>query len=97
MASRKSKPGRPLSKRPLSQRPLGELIAAEPRLLELLDKHGITFCAGCYLTLFSPPLKAAVYHAVPDPQGFLRKLERLLSGRHGPTHSPIRPKRKRRA
>jgi len=57
---------------------LGELIGGNPRVLKVLDKHGITFCAGCYLTLFAPPAKAAVYHAVPDVEKFLGDLRRAL-------------------
>ena len=57
---------------------LGELIAHDARVLKILDKHGITFCAGCYLTLFASPERAAVYHAVPHPKKFLKDLERLL-------------------
>ncbi len=73
MARRRSRAGRGL-KAPV----LGELIARDPRVLALLDEHGITFCAGCYLTLFSSPERAAVYHAVPDPRGFVKRLQALL-------------------
>ena len=57
---------------------LGELIGGGKRVLAVLDKHGITFCAGCYLTLLSPPEKAAVYHAVPNVGKFLVDLRRAL-------------------
>jgi hypothetical protein len=60
---------------------LGELIDGNKRVLEVLDKHGITFCAGCYLTLFAAPEKAAVYHAVPDVGRFLADLKRALSAK----------------
>lgn len=59
-------------------RPLGELIDDNRKVLAVLDKHGITFCAGCYLTLFASPEKAAVYHAVPDVKKFLADLRRAL-------------------
>lgn len=62
----------------IKPKPLGELIDANKRVLAVLDKHGITFCAGCYLTLFSAPEKAAVYHAVPDVGRFLADLRRAL-------------------
>ena len=62
----------------LAPKPLGELIGANKRVLAVLDKHGITFCAGCYLTLMSPPERAAVYHAVPDVERFLSDLRRAL-------------------
>ncbi len=55
---------------------LGALIDGNKRVLEVLDKHGVTFCAGCYLTLFSSPEKAAVYHAVPDVKAFLEELRK---------------------
>lgn len=55
---------------------LGALIGGNKRVLEVLDKHGVTFCAGCYLTLFSSPEKAAVYHAVPDVKAFLADLRK---------------------
>ncbi len=57
---------------------LGDAVAANRAVLKVLDKHGITFCAGCYLTLFSSPEKAALYHAVPDAGAFLRDLRRAL-------------------
>lgn len=53
---------------------LGALIDGNRRVLEVLDRHGVTFCPGCFLTLFSSPEKAAVYHAVPDVKAFLRDL-----------------------
>ena len=55
---------------------LGMLIRDFPRLLKVLDKHGVTFCAGCYITLMSPAEKAASYHAVPDIKRFLRDVAR---------------------
>lgn len=69
---------RPRARRRLKQPPLGELIGRDPRVLELLDRYGITFCAGCYLTLYSSPERAAVYHAVPRPKRFVADLEALL-------------------
>ncbi len=67
-------------RRPSSlNRPLGALIRENPKILRLLDKHGITFCPGCFLTLFSVPARAAAYHAVPDPESFLSELRRLTA------------------
>ena len=57
---------------------LGDLIARNPEVLHLLDEYGITFCAGCFLTLMSSPERAAVYHAVPKPKKFLKDLEKAL-------------------
>lgn len=73
MARRKPSP-----RQELSGRTLGELIAGNSKVLHLLDEAGITFCAGCYLTLMSSPERAAVYHAVPDTRKFLRALALAL-------------------
>ncbi len=62
-------------------KPLGELIGANRQVLRVLDRHGITFCAGCYLTLFASPKKAALYHAVPNVEKFLADLKRALKKR----------------
>jgi len=51
----------------------------QDKVLKVLDKHGVTFCAGCYLTLSSPVEKAAAYHAVPDTAKFLKDLEKALA------------------
>lgn len=64
--------------RDLNRAVLGDLIGRSPKVLKLLDAYGITFCAGCYLTLFASPEKAAVYHAVPNPKKFLADLKRVL-------------------
>jgi iron-sulfur cluster repair protein YtfE (RIC family) len=55
---------------------LGELIVNHPKVLEVLDRHGVTFCAGCFITLFSRPEKAAAYHAVGNRKKFLADLRR---------------------
>lgn len=47
-------------------------------VLEVLDRHGVHFCAGCYLTFSSPLEKAASYHAVPNTKKFLKELRRAL-------------------
>lgn len=60
---------------------LGALIDGNREVLEVLDRHGVTFCAGCFITLFSAPEKAAAYHAVPDPKAFLRELLAAASKR----------------
>ncbi len=77
MASKSGKNGA------LSRQTLGAIIGMNPRVLKVLDRYGIVFCPGCYLTLFSTPAKAAAYHAVEDKKSFLRDLDHLLS-RHGP-------------
>ena len=74
-----AKPGRKHGKAgKVRPKPLGEYIGAGKRVLAVLDKHGITFCPGCYLTLFSPPERAAVYHAVPNVEKFLADLRKAL-------------------
>ena len=62
---------------------LGALIKENPKLLRFLSRHGIHFCAGCFLTLFSTPERAAAYHGVPHPKKFAADLARFLSGRAG--------------
>ena len=65
-------------RRRLGSRLLGPLIGKGGKVLKVLDKHGIVFCPGCYLTLFSPLKKVAAYHAVPDARKFLADLRRAL-------------------
>lgn len=62
---------------------LGEMISrhSSAKVLEVLDRHGVTFCAGCYLTLFSSPEKVAAYHAVPDVRLFLAELRAAAAPR----------------
>ena len=62
----------------IEARVLGPLLARHPRLLAVLDKHGVTFCAGCFLTLFSSLERVCAYHAVPDLKKFLADVERAL-------------------
>ncbi|OGS05082.1 MAG: hypothetical protein A3G41_04940 [Elusimicrobia bacterium RIFCSPLOWO2_12_FULL_59_9] len=64
--------------RPLEDRLLGQLLRKHPAVLQVLDEHGIHFCAGCYLTLFSSVKGAAAFHAVPDFDKFLGDLRRSL-------------------
>lgn len=60
---------------------LVDLVGRGHKVLAVLDKHGVTFCAGCYLTLSSPLERVAAYHAVPDHEAFLRDLRRALRRR----------------
>lgn len=62
----------------LGSKLLGSLIGVNPKLLKVLDRHGVSLCAGCYLTLFSPLKKSAAYHAVPDVKKFLRDVRLAL-------------------
>lgn len=74
-----------MGKRPptdgLGRRRLGALIERHPRLLKILDRHGVTFCSGCYLTLHAPLSKAAAYHAVGNLERFYRDVRRALKKR----------------
>ncbi|MBI4424827.1 MAG: hypothetical protein HY554_13935 [Elusimicrobia bacterium] len=53
---------------------LAGLLKRHPRLLRVLERHGVHVCAGCLLTLTSPVDRAAAYHGVPDIPGFLSAL-----------------------
>jgi hypothetical protein len=53
----------------------------EHAVLPVLEKHGVYFDAGTFITLSSSPEKAAAYHAVPDLKAFLRDLEKALKKR----------------
>ncbi|MBI3550442.1 MAG: hypothetical protein HY078_15500 [Elusimicrobia bacterium] len=70
---------------------LATLLRKHPKLLKVLHKHGIHFCAGCFLTLSSAPAKAAAYHGVSDVERFLKDVERASSRK--PRHH--HPKRRR--
>lgn len=78
---RRTKPNarafRRFSARPVAQ-DLGTLIRKHPGLLRVLHEYGVHFCAGCYLTLSSPPERAAAYHGVPDIDAFLRRVRRVV-------------------
>jgi hypothetical protein len=69
----------------MAKRKRGRVAAKAPRLFDLmlkdrarvlavLDRHGVYFDAGTFITLSSTPEKAAAYHAVPDKKKFLRDL-----------------------
>ena len=58
---------------------LGELLFKNPKVLKVLEKHGVHFCSGCYITLLSEPSKAAAYHAVPDIEAFKKDLRSALT------------------
>ncbi len=63
---------------PLGRKLLGPLLKGNPALLKVLDRHGVTFCGGCYLTLFASLEKAAAYHAVGDKGKFLADVKKAL-------------------
>ena len=50
----------------------------EHAVLEVLEKHGVFFDAGTYITMSAPLDKVAAYHAVPDLKAFLADLEKAV-------------------
>ncbi len=44
------------------------------RVLAVLNRQGVYFDAGTFLTLSAPLEKVAAYHAVPDKNKFLAEL-----------------------
>jgi len=80
------KPRRSPASSKLEQKFLGNLLQKNPSILEVLDTHGIHFCAGCFLTLFSPLKKVAAYHAVPDSREFLKDLRKSLARKASSNH-----------
>ena len=73
---------------------LAALLKRSPRLVKVLDRHGVKVCAGCILTLTAPLERAAAYHGVPDVPAFLS----ALGAGHPPRrkHGPRRTSRRRR-
>ena len=62
----------------LEDQKLYDLIRQYPEILPILDRYGISFCAGCFLTLDKTPKEAAAYHGAMDAQKFLRDLSRAI-------------------
>ncbi len=62
----------------LENKKLYDLIRQYPEILPILDRYGISFCAGCFLTLDKTPKEAAAYHGAMDAQKFLRDLSRAI-------------------
>ena len=58
---------------------VAELIRRHPQTLDVFDRHGVHFCAGCYLTLTDKLKVAAGYHAVEDVQRLLDDLKKAVS------------------
>ncbi|TCP56050.1 hypothetical protein EV586_103710 [Tumebacillus sp. BK434] len=57
---------------------VGEVVHRYPEAVEVFDKHELTFCAGCYVTLFSELEKAAGYAAVQDLEEMICDLKALV-------------------
>lgn len=49
----------------------------EHKVLEVLEKHGVYFDAGTYITMSASLEKVAAYHAVPDVKAFLKDLAKV--------------------
>ncbi len=84
MEKRKRKPALKRSKRNRAQKNISkirlfDLIGRHPEILRVLDRHGISFCAGCFLTLEKTPEQAAAYHGAPNAQKFIDDLSRAIS------------------
>lgn len=58
-----------------------DLIPRNRKVLAVLDKHGVSFCAGCFLTFSSSLEKVAAYHAVPDRKKFIAELLKAASSK----------------
>jgi hypothetical protein len=44
------------------------------RVMRILDRHGVYFDPGTFITLTAPLEKAAAYHAVADKKRFVDEL-----------------------
>lgn len=64
--------------------PAGEVLRRYPATLDVFDRHGVVFCAGCFLTLFDPLEDVAGYHAVHDVQALVADLNRSAEAPAGP-------------
>lgn len=51
-----------------------DVLTQWPAVAEVLARHGIVFCPGCFVALTSTVVQAAQYNAVRDVAGFLREL-----------------------
>ncbi|MBI4370137.1 MAG: hypothetical protein HY547_07905 [Elusimicrobia bacterium] len=60
---------------------LAGLLKTNPFLIKILDRHGVHFCAGCFITLTAPLEKAAAYHAVPNIPKFLNDLKKAAGNK----------------
>jgi len=58
---------------------VGDVVHAYPETKEIFEQHEMSFCAGCYVTLFSEIEKAAGYAAVKDVEGLISDLKRLVA------------------
>lgn len=65
---------KPLTKKKAGPTLLDLLQKDHNRVLSVLEKHGVYFDPGTYITLTAPLEKAAAYHAVPNRAKFLRDL-----------------------
>ena len=75
---------------------LATLLKRSPKLVKVLDRHGVHVCAGCILTLTSPVDRAAAFHGVPDIPAFLAALGLASPARrkHGRRVSSVRRRRR---
>jgi iron-sulfur cluster repair protein YtfE (RIC family) len=57
---------------------VGEVVLKYPEAVEVFERHELTFCAGCFVTLFSEIEKAAGYAAVKDLDAMIADLKGLV-------------------
>jgi iron-sulfur cluster repair protein YtfE (RIC family) len=57
---------------------VGEVMHRFPETIEVFEKHELSFCAGCYVTLFSEIEKAAGYAAIKDVDQLIDDLKGLV-------------------
>jgi len=58
---------------------VGEVVHRFPETIEVFEHHELTFCAGCYVTLFSEIEKAAGYAAIQDVDQLIDDLKALVA------------------
>ncbi|MFD2172122.1 hypothetical protein [Tumebacillus lipolyticus] len=57
---------------------VGEVVRTVPEAVEVFEEHELTFCAGCYVTLFSTLERAAGYAAIKDLDRMIFDLQALV-------------------
>lgn len=58
---------------------VGEVVHRFPETIEVFEHHELTFCSGCYVTLFSEIEKAAGYAAIKDVGQLIDDLKSLVA------------------
>jgi iron-sulfur cluster repair protein YtfE (RIC family) len=58
---------------------VGEVVHRFPEAVEVFEKHELSFCPSCYVTLFSEIEKAAGYAAIKDVDQLIDDLKGLIA------------------